>query len=174
MQVTLIAAMSVDGFIAQETHQSSFNWTSSEDKQFYVKTIKEIKTIIMGSTSFKTFSRYPKDLRFIIYTSAPETFVNPKPHIIQAEGTNESPAALLDRLEEEGVTEVAVAGGASIYSQFIASGRVDRLLLTVEPVLFGQGVKIFNTSLEIQLELKQIHHLSDQTKVMEYLLGNRD
>lgn len=164
--------MSVDGFIAQETDQSSFHWTSVEDKQFYIQTIKELKTVVMGSTSFKTFTRYPKGLRFIIYTSKPDEFVNPKPEVISAEGTNEDPKALVERLEKEGVEEVCIAGGASIYAQFMNANVVDRLLLTVEPIVFGDGVKIFNQKMEKQLKLEKIHHIADQTKVMEYSVLN--
>lgn len=170
MKVTLIAAITVDGFIGKDAGQSSFDWTSLEDKQFYVKTIKEIGTVVMGSTSFKTFTKYPKGLRFIIFTSKPEEFVNPKPEIISAEGTNEAPQALIARLKQEGVEQVAIAGGASIYAQFMVAGVIDRLLLTVESIVFGEGVKLFNSKMEQRLRLEKIHDISDQTKVMEYSL----
>ncbi len=168
MKVTLLAAMTVDGYIGRSASDRSFDWTSLEDKQFYVKTIKEIKTVVMGSTSFKTFTKYPRGLRFIIYTSNPDEFVNPKPEVIAAEGTNEDPVTLIQRLEKEGVEEVAIAGGASIYAQFMAAGVVDRLLLTVEPIIFGEGVKLFNTTIEKKLSLEKIHDISEQTKVFEY------
>lgn len=170
MKVILLAAMSVDGFIGQDKEHSSFEWTSLEDKQFYVSKIKEIKTVVMGSTSFKTFTKYPKGLRFIIYTSKPDEFVNPKPHVIAAEGTTEDPKMLIERLEREGVQEVAIAGGASIYAQFMNAGVVNTLFLTVEPIIFGEGVKLFNTKMEKHLKLVNIHDISEQTKVMEYLV----
>jgi dihydrofolate reductase len=168
MQVSLIAAISADGFIAKDSVQPSFEWTSPEDKQFYVNFIKKTKFVIMGSKSFSTFTKYPKGLTFVIYTSRPEKFVNPKPWVIETIATKAGPKQLLEELADKGCTEVAICGGASIYTMFMKSGLVNRIYLTMEPVFFGSGVKLFGEKTDIKVRLSKIHNLSDQTKVMEY------
>ncbi len=122
----------------------------------------------MGSKTFQTFRKHPKGSRWEVYTRSPQKFVNKKPDIIQASGTNEKPKELIDRLEKEGVNTVVIAGGSSIYTMFMRAGVVDKLYLTVEPVLFGDGVKLFNESLDINLKLKSVKQLSSQTLLLEY------
>jgi len=45
---------------------------------------------------------------------------------------------------------------------------VDELYLTIEPIVFGSGLKLFNESLYQKLELVEIIDLSEQTKVLHY------
>jgi len=122
----------------------------------------------MGSKTFETFRKHPRDSRWEIYTRSPQEFVNHKPDIIQACGTDEKPKELIERLEKEGVQSIAVCGGASIYTMFMKAGVVDRLYLTVESVLFGDGVKLFNQSFDKKLSLVKTQNLSPQTLLLEY------
>lgn len=168
MTCFLLAAMSVDGYIARSPDDRSFDWTSLEDKQFYVESIKRARAVIMGAKTFQTFTRYPKGLRYIIYTSRPEEFVNPKPEVIQATATKDDPASVLKALEQEGYSEVAICGGSTIYSMFMKAGLVDTLYLTVEPVIFGQGVGLFTEDIGAKLQLKQVTNLSAQTLLLTY------
>jgi dihydrofolate reductase len=168
MTVFLLAAITVDGFIGRNSSDRSFDWTSAEDKQFYIDSIKRARAVVMGRKSFETFTRYPKGLKYVLYTSHPETFVNPKPEVITAEATKDDPKMVLERLEAEGYSEVAICGGASIYTQFMKAGLIDKLYLTVEPVVFGQGVGLFSEAIEAKLRLVELKHLSDQTLLLEY------
>lgn len=170
MEVFLIAAQTADGFIARSENDRSFDWTSAEDKKFYVEQIKSVDAIVMGRKSFETFYRYPKNSRWVIYTSKPEEFVNPSPNVISAQPTNQSAESLIEQLQEDGCQRVAICGGSSIYTMFINSGLVTKLFLTTEPVLFGSGVSLFNDQVRKKLELIKIHQLSDQTRVSEYLV----
>lgn len=174
MEVFLIAAQTLDGFIARHPDDRSFDWTSAEDKQFYISKIKTADAIVIGRTSFETFSRYPKGSRWIIYTSQPETFTNPKPAVIKAEATKENPRALIQRLANEGCQQVAISGGASVYSQCMEAGVVDTLYITIEPVLFGQGVKLFSQPLATsQLTLQEVHRLGADSVVLQYRVNHK-
>jgi len=171
MQVFLIAAQTIDGFIGRAKNDRSFDWTSPEDKQFYVSKIKEADVIVMGRRTFESVQKFPRDSRWLIYTSNPSEFKNPKPEVIKAEGTNEDPNKLIDRLKKEGCQKIAICGGSSIYTIFIKAGLIDRLYLTIEPVVFGQGVSLFNDQLaDNKLKLVEVERLSDQTVMMEYEL----
>ena len=173
MHVMLVAAMTIDGFIARTELDRSFDWTSPEDKKFYISKLKECDAVIMGSKTFKTFSKYPKGMHYIILTRKPDEFVNPRPELITVDATNQTPAQIMEKLKKEGYKKVMVAGGSSIYRQFLAADVVDSLFITVEPVLFGSGVSLFNGSVADQenfkkMTLKQVHSLSSQTIVLEY------
>ncbi|NCN87723.1 MAG: dihydrofolate reductase [Candidatus Pacebacteria bacterium] len=169
MQISLIAAMTIDGFIGRDEQDRSFNWTSAEDKKHYVQQIKKADAIVMGRKTFETFSRYPKDSHWVIYTSDKENLKKPQSKHITVETTDLAPRKLLEKLENDGKKEVMICGGSSIYTMFMQSGMVDKLYLTVEPVLFGRGIKLFSDNLgQVDLELIKVDHLSSQTIMLEY------
>jgi len=48
------------------------------------------------------------------------------------------------------------------------AGVVDTAYLTVEPVIFGSGIKLFTEALDNELVFQKLHKLSEQTVVLEY------
>ena len=50
------------------------------------------------------------------------------------------PAAILDALHERGLRRILVEGGAQTVSTFLSAGCLDRLHLTVAPMILGAGV----------------------------------
>ena len=168
MIVFLLAAITADGYIGRSDTDRSFDWTSVEDKKFYVDSIKRARAIVMGAKTFATFTRYPRGSKYVIYTHHPEDFSNPKPDVIEAEYTKESPEIIIQKLKDENYSEVAICGGSSIYSMFLKAGLINKIYLTVEPKLFGKGVPLFNENLEVNLRLVRTENLSDQTVLLEY------
>jgi dihydrofolate reductase len=168
MTVFLIAAMTIDGFIGQASDSRSFNWTSDEDKRFYVDSIKRARAVVMGLRTFRTFTKYPKGLKYVLFTNHPEGFENPKPEVIETWATNEDPRKVLKQLEKEGYQEVAITGGATIYTMFLKAGLVDKIYLTIEPTIFGSGVKLFSEEVDVKLKLANVTKLGEQTILLEY------
>ncbi len=169
MKVFIIAAMSADGFIAQRTDQPSVNWTSPEDKKHYVEKTKQAGVMVMGRKTFDTIGFPLKDRLNIIYTRKSKKEIaqqyDLKPDQLSANRlrvTTQKPIDLIGQLEEEGFDQLAVCGGASIYRQFLEAGVVDQFLLTIEPVLFGQGVSLFDQPLEEKLNLVSTQQINQQ------------
>lgn len=165
MQVILLAAISADGKIAQQQDQVSLDWTSKEDTQFFVEKTKEIGLVIMGRKTFETIGKPLKDRRVIVMTREVDA-TKQVPGVL--EFTDESPKALLDRLEQEGHDRVVVAGGSSIYSQFLREGLVTELYLTVEPVLFGSGILFTHEMNRMDLNLIETRMLGSQSVLLHY------
>nr|AIA11637.1 RibD C-terminal domain protein [uncultured bacterium] len=162
MRVFIIAAITADGFIGRNSGHSA-DWTGGEDKKVFVRLTKEAGTIVMGSRTFATIGRALPGRRNIVYTTRPKE--------ITAEGvetTKEAPADLLARLEKEGVKAVAICGGGAIYNLFMSEGLVDELYLTVVPLLFGQGVTLFNGELDSKLDLTETTPLADGSLLLHY------
>lgn len=178
MHVFLIVAVSIDGFIDRGSHQSSTEWTSAEDKKFFRDRTKEAGVMIVGRTTFETIGRaLPGRKIFVVSSqSKPEKYAAIPDG--EVEYTSLQPAELLAELEttellnEDGttkkITEVAICGGASIYAQFMQTGLIQTLYLTMEPVVFGEGIKLFSGSLQNKLSLKSVKNLSEQTLLLEY------
>ena len=51
---------------------------------------------------------------------------------------------------------------------FMEKGLVDTLYLSVEPVIFGKGLTLFNKELDIKLELEKELKLGEKTILLEY------
>lgn len=160
MKVTSIAALTVDGFIGRTKSHVSTSWTSKADKEFFVAKTKEIGTVVMGSTTYETFLRPFKDRRHIVLSRSKQ--------FEGVETTSESPAELLERLEKEGVQEVALCGGASVYAAFFEAGLVDKAYFTVEGVLFGDGIKFFSKEVPVNMRLVSSTPLGENTILLEY------
>ena len=172
MQICLIAAISVDGFIAQDPSVASTTWTSEEDKKWFVEKTKEYGVVVMGRKTYETFQRpLPGRILIILSSSAPNQ-LNPaelKPSSVVF--TSLSPSELVKELATAGFNKLAVGGGASVYTAFVEAGLVDTFNLTIEPIFFGQGVKLFNQPMDQKLKLVSMHQLSDQTVVGEWEKG---
>lgn len=169
-EVILLVAMSTDGFIApldQEKLPSTV-WTSPEDKQFFTEKSKEIGTMIMGSKTFETIGRALPGRRSIVMTSKPENYTKfNDPNLFF---TNESPEEILADLSKQGVKQVALCGGAKIYNLFLEKGLVDKMFLTVEPHVFGDGVKLFGGKIEEKFKLLSQRKLNEEgSLLLEYL-----
>lgn len=162
MNVFLIAAISLDGFVAQHKTQSSLTWTSKVDRQRFVTLTKKAGVVIMGSTTFATIGKPLKDRRNIIYTSQPEKFKG-----IDIETTQELPKTLLQRLEKEGVQEVAVCGGPAVWTQFIKANLIHQFYITIEPIVFGSGIPLLGEEVTVKLDLLSSQNI-DNTLLLDY------
>lgn len=159
MNTFIIAAMTADGFIARNAHHRA-DWTSKEDKAFFVERTKQAGVVIMGSNTFETFGKPLKNRLHIVYSK------NKKYEGVET--TSLPPAELLKQLEGRGYTEAAICGGATIYTMFMKAGLVDMLYLTIEPLLFGSGIPLFTEPLDVNLQLASSRTLADNVILLEY------
>jgi len=163
MKVFIIASLTANGMIGKSSGHLSLDWTSREDKRLFVSLTKEAGIMVMGSSTFATIGKALPERRTIVYTSRPESITVPG-----IETTKESPKELVTRLASEGAQALAVCGGSAIYSLFIDAGVVDELYLTVEPVIFGQGIPLLKSSNDAKLSLIESRTLSEQTILLHY------
>jgi len=145
-EVFLIAAITTDGFIARSKDEFA-SWTSKEDKARFVALTKEAGVMIMGATTFKTFPKPLKDRHHIVYSRS-DMFEEKWPDG-NVETTSPPPHEIIDSLAKRGYSKIAICGGSSIYSLFMNSGLVTKLYLTIEPIIFGDGIKLFNEKVDI-------------------------
>jgi dihydrofolate reductase len=166
MKVILVAAISADGKIAERTDQSSMDWTSKEDTKFFIEKTKQAGTVIMGYKTFATINKPLKGRRLIVLTRDTSK-VTPMSDV---EFTSLEPAALVRKLEAEGVTEIVLGGGSTIYGQFLEVGLVTDVFLTIEPFLFGTGVPLAQGFERVSLMLESVKQLNEQSILIHYFV----
>ena len=152
MQVNMIVASTLDGFIAQKSAQSSLDWTSLADKIFFTKKSKAVKFIVMGLTTFETVSveKMRRERVIIVLSPEPEklaaanlTWAEIGPETLEGiVAVKMAAVELMAALEKKNIKELLVCGGARVYQQFWQTGRIERLFLTLEPIFFGQGISL--------------------------------
>ncbi|MFA6315375.1 MAG: dihydrofolate reductase family protein [Candidatus Paceibacterota bacterium] len=155
----IIAALTADGYIAKNDKHPAF-WTSKEDKKRFVELTKRAGVVVMGSKTFQTLPRALKERVNIVYSRS-KTYEG-------AETMNAGPKDLLAELERRGHQEVAICGGSEIYTMFMKAGVVDRLFLTIEPILFGSGIRLFKEDMLYHLRLVSSSQAENGALLLEY------
>jgi dihydrofolate reductase len=175
MKINLIAAISLNGKIAQSRNQSSLEWTSKEDTAFFIEKTKESGTVIMGQRTFDTIGKPLKGRRLIVLTldaSMKEKNVPPDGNGTRLEFVEEAPVDLIRRLESEGVTSVVIGGGSFVYSSFLREQLVTDVFLTIEPILFGEGISLAESFGDVKLKLVESKMLGEQTVLLHYSVSS--
>lgn len=152
MIITLCMTMSADG-----RTEGGSDWKSAEDQQLFRDEKRNIGTVIMGRKTYENIPRPITDtdsVRRIVITHSPESF-RAANTVESIEFTDENPTALCARLEREGVSVALLVGGSYTAARFFQEGLVSRVLLTIEPVLLGEGLPLLSlpvssTSLSLQ------------------------
>jgi dihydrofolate reductase len=164
MNCFIIAALSADGCIAKNPTAPSTVWTSKADKRRFVELTKHAGVVVMGQNTWLTLGgKALKDRLNIIYSPTPLPDLPPN-----AEITTKSPSELLKELASRGHKDVAICGGSQIYTMFMQSGLVNKLYLTIEPVIFGAGIRLFKDEMDFRLRLVDSIKTEDGTMLQEY------
>lgn len=172
MKVSIIAALTADGFIGKTPDQSSTEWTNKEDQYLFKKYVKAANNMVMGLNTFlSTARRFPtvfnKSMpgrRLLVYTHHPEKIAQYE----NVGAVSEPPAELVARLEREGVKELAICGGSQIYTMFMQAGVVDDLYIDVQATVFGTGVPLFSGPLDTPIQLEETKRIGDNNILLHY------
>jgi dihydrofolate reductase len=164
MQIFLIAAISKNGMIAEKEGQTTLDWTSREDMDFFVKKTKEAGVVIMGRKTFDTIGNPLVDRLNIVMTRS----ATGRGHVpAMLEFTERPPQEIIKDILSRGYKDIAIIGGAEIFKQFLDTGLITDLFLTSEPVVFEKGIPFpeFNKD---KYKLKEIIKLNETAILNHY------
>ena len=169
MKVVLYMAITVNGFIAKENHETPW---SNEEWESYSNTVQEFGNIIIGK---KTYEVMKKSNEF-------SNIKNPFTVVITNQDNTEksanfafvkTPQKALDLLKEKGFNKALVAGGGIINSLFLQQNLINEVYLDIEPIIFGKGITLFKEcDFEAKLELISTKQLSNNTIQLHYRVFN--
>lgn len=176
MKKILIAAISLDGYIAQSKEQIATAWTSEEDRKWFNKISREIGVTIMGRNTYETIG-FPLPGRKTIVMTRDQEFKAEKIEEFRVENEellyktgDKTPEEIMEILANKGLEKIAICGGAKVYQAFLKAGLVDELYLTVEAVLLGKGINLLQVDEKdvfepFKLKILDKIELSKQTTV---------
>jgi len=148
-KIILFIASSLDGYIAREN--GDVDWLPGNTASGYDNFIKSVDTVIMGKTTYDqvlTFGDYPyKDKKSFVFTRTD-----------QDKDENAEFVSDVEKFVKDGFPgtgeNIWLVGGAQIIASFLNQGVVDEIIISVIPVILGNGIPLFkNIENETNLEL---------------------
>lgn len=163
MDVILLMVMTMDGKVAR-TSMELVDWTGKEDKKYFVQITKDAGAMIMGSKTFDTIGYPLPDRKNIVMTR------NKKRKSLDDNliFTDNSPKKILEDLEKEGFEKVALVGGSVTNSLFAKQNLITEIHVTVAPVLFGKGLSMFDTNLNLKLKFMETREIDEGYVLLKY------
>ena len=167
MEITMVMVMSADGFVTQGEDGPSFAWASAEDREAFLSSVRAADAVITGRSSFEGKGDMPRPYYVLTTREDLPAFKN----VFYVKGDAES---IVSRIAADGHEKVVLLGGPKTNSIFLKAGLVNRLLLTVEPKLFGEGKPLsIGARLDVSMKLCSMKRLNEKgTLLLEYELLN--
>lgn len=142
--VSLYIATSLDGYIARS--DGAIDWLSiveSEGEDYgYTAFYQSVDGIIMGSKTYEqvlTFGDWPyPGKKTFVFTR--RKFNSDRAEV---EFLSEGVDCALARIEAQGLKRIWLVGGGALVSSFQGRGLIDEYIISVLPVLLGEGIPLF-------------------------------
>lgn len=173
-ETVLYIASSVDGYIAAP--DGSVAWLDAfQDTDYgYEAFYASIETVVMGRTTYEQVREFPvpwpyADRRSVIVSrSLPIGPVADLPNVTVK--TGDDLPALVKRLMENATGDLWLVGGTETLRGFLAANLVDRYIITVLPILLGDGIRLFPplTTQETRLALESAKPFTNGAVVFDY------
>lgn len=145
-KLSLFIATSLDGYIAKPNDDLSFlKLVEKEGEDYgYAKFTDTIDTIILGR---KTYDYVLKEIGSSHYDNGKRNvFVitrTEKPSIGKTTFYTGNLTELVQRLKSQNGKNIYCDGGAEIVNELLKSDLIDEFIISIVPVLVGNGIRLF-------------------------------
>jgi dihydrofolate reductase len=162
MAIVAIAAMTIDGKIARHSSELT-DWTSPEDKQLLTGLLDKSDVIVIGNSTYKTAEEPLSKRNCIVMTRSVATTERRNEKLLFC---NPGSVAIVDLLRPFGT--VALLGGTQTYTYFLQKDSIDELYLTIEPVIFGNGLSLFEGTIagNVRFRLQSVKKLNETGTIL--------
>jgi dihydrofolate reductase len=141
MKVALFMSMSVNGMVARENNEEDF--LSDKNWKTFVRLAKEYGCFVIGRKTYEVVQSLYKDYNFDDVKAKKIVVTKNKRFVAKDCIIASSPLDAIKKAEKEGFKKILLTGGSTINSAFMKAGLVDEIILNVEPVVLGKGIKLF-------------------------------
>ncbi|AFY66378.1 dihydrofolate reductase family protein [Geitlerinema sp. PCC 7407] len=160
--INLFIATSLDGYIARKNGE--VDWLFTDQDYGYTAFFDEIETLLMGRRTYEqllTFGEYPYGTK--------EAYVFSRGQRDRTEQVNfvaQEPASFVRDLKGRPGGDIWLVGGAVLVRELLAAKLVDRLILSIHPVVLGEGLPLFLGPLP-EIPLTLIDHHTFETGLVQ-------
>lgn len=159
-QVVLYIATSIDGYIAGPEHQLDFLENipnPDEDDHGYSEFYHSVDALIMGSGTYEVISGFGIDWPY----QGKSSFILTSDKTLSSDTEdiqfyNGSVTELTDNLKNTCENNIWLVGGGKVVSYFLQNNLVDKMIVSIAPVVLGKGIKLFpEETPEVSFKLQQ-------------------
>lgn len=165
-KVILYIATSLDGYIAKPNDDLGFLSIVEQEGQDYgyADFVSTVDAVIVGRRTYDKVIDFPhadKDAYIITRT--------PRPTIGSVKFYTGDLKALVEKLKSENGKNIFCDGGAEIVNQLLQYDLIDEFIISVIPILVGNGTKLWNDGRpEQKLELVSIKQFEKGLTQLHY------
>lgn len=142
-KIVLYIATSLDGYIAGEKGDIDWLFTDHDCDYGYGEFYSSVDSIIMGRKSYDKlldFDEFPyKDKNCYIFTRTLPSSTEGTVSIIN----KQDPELFMKGLLESNGRDIWLLGGGEMVAYFLKNDLVDKIILSIHPVIIGGGVPLF-------------------------------
>lgn len=152
-KIILNVAVTLDGYI--EGPNGEFDWCFTDEDYGMTKFMKNVDAIFFGRRSYelmlKMGSNYFSDKKRYVFSGSLES-TEEGWKLINGNGNL---AEKIKQLKQQEGKNIWLFGGTSLLTTLLELGLVDELMLSVHPLLLGEGKPLFQ-DIKDHIELKQL------------------
>lgn len=141
MTTTLFIATSLDGYIAGPDDDMS--WLFTDADYGFDNFFATVDTLVMGRGTYEVVNRIGKwpyaGKKTFVVTRKADVKIATADTLMHAGTLPE----LKTQLEESGANVVWLVGGGELVTSALKEGFVDRVVVSLHPILLGKGVPLF-------------------------------
>jgi dihydrofolate reductase len=158
--VRYYAAQSLDGYIAETDdsihwltgYEGSFEGADSDEGQAgYDAFYEGIGALVMGSVTYEWVLEHVRDWPYVgkpTWVLSTRELVRPEGDDVDVRIVHADVTELIDELRDAaGDRDIWIVGGGPVASQFAENGLLDRVEVTVVPVVLGSGKPLLDRRL---------------------------
>ena len=166
-------AASLDGFIADPA--GGFDWIPNDPAVDFAALFARVDTMLLGRRTFEATQQaaaespaWAPGTRVYVFSRTLVPSAHPGVHVVATE-----PAATVAALRAEpGDGEIWLFGGGELFATLLAAGQVDRVEVTIVPVLLGAGVPLVAPAIgRAPLTLADVHRYPSGMVTLSYTVG---
>ena len=153
-RVTLYLGISLDGFLADR--QGGVDWMTGEnpdvgDAGAYDRFVAGVDTVVMGWNTYRQITGELSPDRWVYGGLTSYVITHRRlPPTGEIHFVDEDPRALVRRLRSQPGRDIWICGGADTAAQLIRKNAIDRYVVSVIPVILGEGIPLFSRGLPQQ------------------------
>ena len=162
-------AASLDGCIADLN--GGYDWIPPDPAIDFGELFAAVDTVLLGRHSYELVQRdpaaatWPAGARLIVFSRTLEPSDHPDVTIVGADA-----AGFVAGLRaERGAGEIWLYGGAALFASLLTAGQVDRVEVTVIPILLGGGIPLLPAGVSrTALELTDVRRYPSGQVALHY------
>lgn len=142
-ELVYYVASTLDGFIAHEDGSfDGFAWDDEVVSDFF-NDQKDFGTVLMGRKTYEVglkegkTSPYP-EMRQIVFSKSMSASPDPAVELVASDLVE-----FVKGLKSESDRPIWVCGGSEIATQLVKVGLIDKIVIKLNPVIFGSGIPLF-------------------------------